>query len=375
MSHIRPPRRRIVHAAILVAVVLGCQAFTAACRRGGVSPAAPAPVVGVKIYAAEPPFDGLFRAWRDLGVNTAFVSDVLLGNTAFRAAARAEGVKLFLIFPVFQDPDAIKADPGLAAVTSAGLPARDEWVEFVCPAREDYLRRKVERLKELVAAGEPEVVSLDFIRYFVFWEKVAPDRDPATLPQTCFCPVCLEGFQKEMGVAIPASLTAVADKAAWVLAAHTAEWTEWKCRTIARAVERLAAAAREVRPSVKVNLHAVPWREGDFGGAVRSVAGQDLVRLAPFVDLVSPMCYHHMVRRTPGWVHEVVADMAARTGAPILASTQVAEAYVPGPLPPAEFEAAAAAALEPPSIGVAFWSWDALAKSPEKQALLRRLVH
>jgi hypothetical protein len=355
---------------LALAVVL----LPAACAKGGRAPF-PRPVVGVKIYQAAPPFDGLFRAWRDLGINTAFVSDGLLGNAEFRAAAKAAGIELFLIFPVFQDPEAIKADPGLAAITASGAPAHDEWVEFVCPAREDYLHRKIERLKALVAAGDPDAVSLDFIRYFVFWEKVAPDRDPATLPQTCFCPVCLAGFEKEMGLAIPPTLATTADKAGWILSVHAAEWTEWKCRTIARAVERLAQAAREVKPAVKINLHAVPWRHDDFGGAVRSVAGQDLARLAPFVDLISPMCYHHMVRRPPAWVHDVVADISSRTGAPVLASTQVSEAYIQEPLLSGEFRAAAVEALKPPSIGVVFWSWDALSKSPEKQALLRHLVH
>jgi hypothetical protein len=370
----RRTRRTSGRTAAVLALALGALA-PIACRRSAPPPAAPSPVVGVKIYEAAPPFDGLFRAWRDLGVNTAFVSEGLLGNAEFRAAAKSGDVKLFLIFPVFQDPEAIKADPGLAAIDAAGRPAKDEWVEFVCPAREEFLRRKIDRLKALVAAGDPFAVSLDFIRYFVFWEKVAPDRDPASLPQTCFCPVCLEGFRKEMGLAIPADLTDTAGRAAWILSAHAAEWAEWKCRTIARAVARLADAAREVKPAVKVNLHAVPWRSDDFGGAVRAVAGQDLARLAPLVDLISPMCYHHMVRRTPAWVHDVVAEIAARTGAPVLASTQVGAAYVEEPLGPDEFRAAAVEALKPPSTGVVFWSWDALSKSPEKQALLRRLVH
>jgi len=332
-------------------------------------------IVGVKIYDALPPFEGLFRQWRNLGINTLFISDTLLTNRDFRALARRNGLTLFLIFPVFQNPEAIKEDPGLAAITAAGAPAKDEWVEFVCPARDDYLRARIARLKSLVAEAGPEAVSLDFIRYFVFWEKVAPDRTPASLPQTCFCPVCLSGFEKEMGVVIPAALATTAEKAAWILASHASEWAEWKCRTIARAVERLAKAAREVRPSIRVNLHAVPWRHDDFGGAVRAVAGQDLPRLAPFLDLISPMCYHHMVRQPPAWVHDVVAEISFRTGAKVLASTQVSEAYVEQALPADEFEAAAAAALEPPSIGVVLWSWDALAKSPEKQALLSRLVH
>ena len=359
---------------VLAFAVLVSLLFAPGCGKGGRN-TAPGPVVGVKIYEASPPFDGLFRQWKDLGINTLFVSETLLKNGDFRAQARANDMPLFLIYPVFQSPEAIKEDPGLAAITASGAPARDEWVEFVCPARDEYLQRKADQLKSLVRDCDPYAVSLDFIRYFVFWEKVAPDRSPASLPQTCFCPVCLAGFQKEMGVALPASLASAADKSSWILGTHGSEWTEWKCRTIARAVERLAKAAREVNPSVKVNLHAVPWRRDDFGGAIRSVAGQDFVRLAPFVDLISPMCYHHMVRQTPAWIHDVVSDISARTGAKVLASTQVSEAYVEQALPPDEFRAATEEALKPPSTGVVLWSWDALAKSPEKQAVLRRLVH
>ena len=358
----------------LPAAVLSLVLAAAACG-GGDRVASPRPVVGVKIYEASPPFDGLFREWRDLGVNTLFVSETLARTPDFRAKAAAGGQRLFVIFPVFQAPEVLKEEPGLAAVTASGAPAREEWVEFVCPAREDYLRRKIAQVKSLVSDCDPDAVSLDFIRYFVFWEKVAPDRAPASLPQTCFCPVCLAGFETEMGVDLPAGLATTAEKADWILSTHAAAWTEWKCRTIARAVERLAKAAREAKPSVQINLHAVPWRGDDFDGAVRAVAGQDLVRLAPFVDLISPMCYHHMVGRDPAWVRDVVSDISSRTGAKVLASTQVSEAYVDQALPPEEFLAAAAEAIKPPSTGVVFWSWDALAGSPEKRVLLRRLVH
>jgi hypothetical protein len=339
--------------------------------------AAARPVIGVKIYEASPPFDVLFAKWRELRINTLFVSEALLMNGDFRAQAKANGMPLFLIYPVFQSPEAIKEDPGLAAITASGAPARDEWVEFVCPTKGDeFLERRIEHLRNLVAEGRPYAVSLDFIRYFVFWEKVAPDRAPESLPQTCFCPLCLRLFQNEFDIHIPADLAATAPKAQWILENHASQWAEWKCRRIARTVERLTEAARQADPEVKVNLHLVPWRKNDFGGAVRSVAGQDMTLLAPLADYLSPMAYHHMVRQTPAWVHDVVADISAQAnGAAILPSIQVAETYVKEPLAAAEFGAALEQALRPPSKGVVFWSWDALAKSPEKQAILRRLVH
>jgi len=339
-----------------------------ACGGGGARP-----TIGVKIYEAAPPFEGLFGQWRDLGINTLFVSEALLADPDFRARARADGLRTFLIYPVFQSPEAVKADPRVAAVTASGAPAREEWVEFVCPTHgEDYLEARIRNLRAVVAAGDPDYVSLDFIRFFVFWEKVAPDRTLESLPQTCFCPLCLSLFQKEFAVSIPADLAGTAEQARWVLANHAAEWTEWKCRRIASVVARMAQAAREAKPSVKINIHAVPWRRDDFGGAARSIAGQDLARLAPLVDLISPMTYHHMVRQTPAWVHAVVADMAGQVrGTPILPSIQVSEAYIEAKLSPEEFGAALDEALRPPSQGVVLWSWNALAQSPEKMEILR----
>ena len=249
-------------------------------------------------------------------------------------------------------------------------------MEFVCPTKgDDYLERRIGHLRSLVAEGDPDVVSLDFIRFFVFWEKVAPDRTPESLPQTCFCPVCLRFFQNEFDIHIPADLAGTAEKAKWILENHAAAWADWKCEKIANAVTRLAKAAREVKPSVKINLHAVPWRRADFGGAIRSVAGQDFTLLAPLVDLISPMTYHHMVRQTPAWVHDVVTDISAQThGVPVLPSIQVSEAYIEDKLSPEEFQAALDQALRPPSRGVVLWSWDALSKSPEKMAILKSLA-
>jgi hypothetical protein len=334
-------------------------------------PFLPEPVLGVKIYEHPGPFEPLVRGWRELGVNTVFAGEKLARDAGFRALLRQNGIALFVIYPVFQDPEALKARPELAAVTSEGLKARDEWVEFVCPSRDDFVREKADHLRELVAACDPEAVSLDFIRDFVFWEKVYPDRAPASLPQTCFCPVCLESFSRETGIALPEGLGGAPAAARWILANHADQWTEWKCGVIARAVETLATAARRSKPGILVNVHTVPWKADDFGGAARAVAGQDAARLSRQADLLSPMAYHHMVLRPPAWVHEVVADLAARSRAPILPSIQVAEAYVDKPLAPAEFQAALEEALKPPSLGVVLWNWDALDRSAEKKEIFR----
>jgi hypothetical protein len=355
----------MVLAAAAITIMLGRQARDS--RRNGL-------LVGAKIYEPSGPFPALFAAWRETGVNTGFVSPGLQADPEFRRLAKENGIATFIIFPVFFDAEALARDPGLYAVTGRGARAEEDWVKFVCPTRRDFLAAKAETLKKLVRETDPDGISLDFIRFFVFWEMVYPDRAAETLPQTCFDASCLEDFRETTGVIIPPGLTGTPEVARWILANRLREWTDWKCGVIVRAVKTLADAARGVKPGVKLSLHAVPWRAEDFGGALRAVAGQDLARLSPLVDFISPMCYHHMVRRTPDWVHSVVEDMERRTGAAILPSIQVKEAYIPGPETPAEFRQALVEALKPPSCGVVFWNWAALAESPEKRAAVREVL-
>ncbi len=362
---------------LLAAAVLWSGAASAGHPAGSASagpaagPPLPEKIIGVKIYESPGDLKALFASWREAGINTAFVSAALQSDPEFRRLARANGIATFIIFPVFFDMEELGKHPDLAAITDKGVKAEDDWVKFICPTRRDHLDRKAATLRSLVKDTDPDGISLDFIRTFVFWEKVYPDRDPATLPNSCFDDSCLERFQKETGLRIPASLDGAAAKAGWILGSHGAEWTAWKCGVIAGVVRELAGAARAAKPGIRINVHAVPWRTADFGGAIRSVAGQDLGRIAPAADFISPMCYHHMVKQTPAWVHAVVEDMARTTGAAILPSIQVKEAYIPGPETPAEFRAALAEALRPPSRGVVFWNWLALAESREKLAAVR----
>ncbi|HPH44957.1 MAG TPA: hypothetical protein PL086_10955, partial [Candidatus Aminicenantes bacterium] len=53
---------------------------------------------------------------------------------------------------------------------------------------------------------------------------------------------------------------------------------------------------------------------------------------------------------------------------------QVGHAYTEREVSAGEFKAALNEALKPPSRGVVFWNWDALAASPEKQKFVRLLA-
>jgi hypothetical protein len=343
----------------------------------GSSARAPTPPrIGVKIYEHDGDLDALFGTWRELGIDTAFASEALAGAPGFRAKAAGRAVRLFLIAPVFYNPQALAEDPTLFAITAEGTPARQEWVEFVCPSRPAYRARRVREIAEAVRRIRPDGLSLDFLRHFVFWEKVPVGAAADSFPNTCFCDRCVASFAARAGLTIPRDALGNPRAAAgWILAGHEAAWTEWKVELIDSMAAETIAAAREAKPDLEIVLHAVPWRRHDYGGAVLRIAGQDHERLARRFDYLSPMAYAHMLRRPPRWIRSVVRTLAATTGARILPSIQVQEAYRPGePLTAEEFAQDLREALRPPSAGVVLWSWDGLAKEPEKQRALRSVL-
>jgi len=331
-------------------------------------------IIGVKIYEYEGKLENLFEEWRFLGINTVFVSESLLSNQKFRDLAKKHSITTFVILPIFYNPEALKRTPDLYAITDKGEIAKDEWVEFVCPTREKFKEQRIADIKQIVQEFNPDGISIDFIRHFVFWEKVYPDRTLNSISNTCFDSHCLNVFEEERGIVIPQELTATQQKADWIKNNVLQEWVKWKCSVITQMVQEIRDAAKAIKPDLEINVHAVPWRASDFGGAARIVAGQDLASISQHTDFISPMCYSHMVKRPAPWISSVVNDMYGRTHSKILPSIQVKEAYLTDILSVDEFEDSLVEALKAPSEGVIFWSWDALDKDPEKKNVIKDLI-
>ncbi|MGD9329041.1 MAG: hypothetical protein PVH48_08765 [Cyclobacteriaceae bacterium] len=332
-------------------------------------------LIGVKIYAHDGDLAELFEEWNRVGINLILASPELAAKDNFMSLARSHSMRVFVIVPTFFNTDALDKDSSLYSITSQGEKAIDDWVEFICPNRSEYRISHIQDLKTLAAEIQPDGISLDFIRYFVYWEKVFPDQIYDNFPQTCFDEDCLGRFLAEYNVGIPDTCISVNEKADFILQQYQQEWTEFKCNTISGYVTEMVEAIRSVNPEIEINFHAVPWKSTDFGGGIRSIAGQDLKQIAPLVDYISPMCYHHMVIQSPEWVHEVVNDIAFQ--APderILPSIQVNKAYLETSVSETEFRDAFIEALRPPSDGVVFWSWEALEESPEKLKVVRDYI-
>jgi len=332
-------------------------------------------LIGAKIYEHNGPYNLLFEQWNDMGINTGFCSQELIADREFMNEAREHNISTFVIFPVFFNAEVLAKSPDLSAINRNGEAAAEEWVEFVCPSREDYRLQMVEHARRIVRDHQPDGISIDFIRHFVYWEKVYPNRDPASLPVSCFDSVCLHHFQHETGISIPDELNGIPGQADWILNEHADAWTTWRCQLITSMVKEIAEAAREEKPDILVNIHLVPWAKEDFNGAIQKVAGQDIKALSELSDYLSPMTYAHMVKQAPSWVHHITEDIFMQTGGTVLPSIQVGKAYLETEFDLEEFRQTVEAALAAPSSGVIIWSWEHLIAEPAKVDLFKDIIN
>jgi hypothetical protein len=331
-------------------------------------------IIGMKIYEYNGDYSALASQWKNMGINTSFISTTLAANDTFRKALKKNNIRVFIIFPVFQNPEILKQDSSLYAITSKGTKAKDDWVEFVCPSRKTYRNAKIAELSDLIHKFNPDGISIDFIRQFVFWEMIYPNREPGSIDRACFCDSCLAGFSRQQGITIPDTCRTTVQKANYLVMNYPNSFDTFRCDLIASMVKEIAEKARQIKPGLTVNIHVVPWREEDFGGANIRVAAQDLQKISPYTDYVSPMCYSQMLKRDAGWIADVVADMDKRVPGMVLPSIQVYPYYVDRPFTAEDFKRCVEEALKPPSCGVVFFSWPLFEKDSLRMEVVKGVV-
>jgi len=332
-------------------------------------------IVGAKLYEHQEDFNLLFDQFNKVGINTVFASTELISNKEFMSASKNNGIKTFVILPIFYAPEALDNNPDLYAINQFGAQAKKEWVKFVCPSNQEFIDDKVKFIRDFVNQNRPDGISLDFIRHFAFWEKIYADTAVDSIENTCFDKNCLSKFSKDENIIFPIELDSTLKIYSWLKNNHHKEWVIWKNKLISSTVERIVTTVKADHPEIIINLHAVPWKKDDFDGGINSIIGQDFRTISNYVDYISPMTYSHMLKREPNWIHSVVDDINKYVDeTKILPSIQVEKAYLSESISPKEFEACLRAAIEKPSAGVVFWNWDMLVASKEKLEITKNIL-
>lgn len=226
---------------VIVSILIFCYAFCSCTKENG-------RITGIKIYDYKGDYDQLTAKWKSMGINTCFAGESLAGNKTFRKAFGKSKKSIYVIFPVFQDPEILRKDSSLYAFDNKGRIAKSDWVEFVCPSRQKYRTSKTNELAGLIRRLDPDGISLDLIRHFVYWEMIYPDHEADSIDFTCFCDTCQANFPQEKNITIPDSCRTTAQKAEFIIHNYSEPWDIFRSDLITSMVKDLAQEARAVKP-------------------------------------------------------------------------------------------------------------------------------
>jgi len=334
-------------------------------------------ILGAKVYEPGRAPRELVKFAKSLGLNTLFVGDELAASLPFREQCRAAGLKYFLIVRTFNDPEAAEQDPSLVSIDREGRPARREDDVMICPSRADFRRAKMEQIRAAVRRLKPDGVTLDYFRFFIYWEGVDPRTGPVDFPAFCFDRSCLQEFLISTGLklrhpTVGDSLDANRELIEEIWGEHRDAWYDWRIKRIAEDAREFTSFLRREFPRLPIVLHAVPWTRDEFSGARQKIVGQDFRLLAPFFNYVSPMAYSALTRRGPGWVETL--DRALLTEVPAVKLLPSIEVGPDGPqfppMSPAHYESDLKAALKAKS-GVVLYHLELLLDDAKKQGITR----
>jgi uncharacterized lipoprotein YddW (UPF0748 family) len=190
---------------------------------------------------------------------------------------------------------------------------KEEWYAGVNPTDPEVQQLIFTRIDKLISETLIDGIWLDFFRWPCHWESPDPN-----LYQTSFDERTIKLFFESKKISAPEHLSDPVERNRWILENKLDDWTEFKCDQIVQLARAVRKFAKERKSNIIIGLFSIPWQEMDFYGAMRSIVGQDLVRLAPHIDVFSPMVYHAMCGKSEKWISEVTEYVSLKTGNVVL---------------------------------------------------------
>lgn len=204
-----------------------------------------------------------------------------------------------------------------------------------CPLNPEVKSKLEKRLKQSLSF-DPEGIWLDHFRFDGYWEGIKDGQIP--------------GLHREC------------------------QWCQGKDRA-----SELAKIAKwiklQIPEKVELGYFAVPFKNEEVPELVSSL-GQDHRLLGKIFAISSPMLYHRMIGKPVTYIAEYVRYLASLSKKLVLPIIQVKDMPddLPDRLDQKEMSQAFQEAIKPPSVGVAWFSWDGAVEKSKTQ-LIKRLFH
>lgn len=285
----------------------------------------------------------------NLGINTVFSSYRNL-NEQVITELKKNKIQIFAEVSLFFMEDIWENYPQSRPIDQAGkLMERIHWYTGACPNQQDLRENKIQSIKLLLKSSGIDGILLDFIRYPCHWEDI---RSPDII-EYCFCPICLEKFNKEVGGKPEGE-----------------SWINWKCQQITDFVREIREILKTGSQHIELGMFTVPWQDDDFNYAMRRIIGQDVYALSRYVDIFCPMTYHKLSNKSASWIGSIVHYFDKATAKKILPSIQTMDD--PADISLTELEQSLEFALQKPSGGVLVFYFEELLKNYNKVQVVKR---
>lgn len=309
----------------------------------------------------------------DYGINAIFLHSGSI-TVQLVELVKSQGARIFAEFNTMHMAKFLETHPDAAPVGTDGkrAPAPDGW-QGICPTHPEYRRQRMAEFRRLLGEFDLDGIWLDYHHAHAAWERAEP-----LLPDTCFCPRCLELFQKETKIRLP-ELPAE-QQGQHILDNHHQKWVSWRCGVFTDWVRQFRDIRDEVRPRALLGSYHNPWSDEDYDGARIKKLAIDLKAQAVYLDVLSPMPYHARFGHSndPQWISRQVSWLGSTLGLqgrsgerpriwPIVQLSDWGEA-----VPAAQVAEVLDHGTRRPATGVMFFAWGSLSKQPEKvQAMVK----
>ncbi len=325
---------------------------------------------GIYVFNPTTNFDEMFQNCVNWGINWIVTPAYIFQKESFQLCKKKYEIKICVIFAVYNQQEYLEKHPEDYCITSIGKEAKYEqrWLHFACPSSNRFIEHQKNELTDFLNKMAPDMIALDFIRFYVFWERVYPKTSILDIDDGCYCERCLDNFETYRDQPLGERT------ARWIKINALSEWAKWKCEIIEKMVKELTEIIHMQNSHLPIMIKTVPWLSESFGGAIRSIAGQDLEILSPDVDFICPMTYSYMTKHPSQSIHEVASEQQQISHKKIIPCIQVNKAYLDEDISKEKFDEMLQYGLQAPSAGVILFLYETFKEDLEKQEIFKQRI-
>ncbi len=299
------------------------------------------------------------------GVDSPILHPGFFQNDSFSETLRRNGLKIWLNLPVFFDEKYLAENPESYSITSKGKRAIHSWLHMVCPSQYKFLHGKCQEFAEMLRRNHPDYISYDFIRFYVFWEKVELHDPPDAIEHGCYCPECRRRFAQFSGEQLSIHDGIVEMKQRSALA-------HWKRTVIENTVRSLNAVVEETAKGTPVYIKTLPWTTSDLENGLYWIAGQDPAALGKLSDGIIPMAFTQILGQTPAWKKTLLDHTKAQTGKEVMSYIQFEPLIRPTTISNQQVEQEITAAIGEKRAGLIYFHYEQVVNNSQKREILNK---